>query len=427
MAASRGYMLLVLTALSAMNQLDRQLVNILIEPIRAEFALSDVEIGLLSGLAFAVVYGLLSVPAALYAVHHNRRNVLAGSAAVWGSMTVLCGFAQSYVHLLIARLGVGIGEAGGMPPSHAMISDRYAPGERAAAMATWACGVNVGIFLAFLGGGLIGEYYGWRLAFLWAGGLTLLLAVVLQLTVSEPSRTGESRGGAVESTSLLPEVLRAMGTDPVLRHVLVGATLAATVGYSFLAWLSSFLVRSHGLGLADAGLYIAVVAGLIGAFGTWLGGRLTERMQQRDVRWALWLTATVQLGIAPFTLGALMATSTELALTLLAVQGAFGAVFVGPSVAIFHNRVTAAARPVASALFLLVVNCTGLALGPLGVGALSQYAFAGEGADSLRYALIAVAILAVWAAVHYFIAGSRLSRLSEYLPPEATDAPRASR
>jgi len=402
-------MLLVLTALSAMNQLDRQLVNILIEPIRAEFALSDVEIGLLSGLAFAVIYGLLSVPAAFYAVHHNRRNLLALSATVWGSMTALCGFAQSYTHLLIARLGVGIGEAGGMPPSHAMISDRYAPDERAAAMATWACGVNVGIFLAFLGGGLIGEFYGWRPAFLWAGGLTILLAVVLQLTISEPPRADVGGGPPPQSAALLAGVLRAVATDPVLRHVLVGATLAATVGYSFLAWLSSFLVRSHGLGLADAGLYIAVVAGLIGALGTWLGGCLTERLQRRDGRWALWLTAAVLLAMAPFTIGALIATSTGVALTLFAMQGAFGAVFVGPSVAILHNRVTAAARPVASAVFLLVVNCIGLALGPLGIGALSQHVFSAEGTESLRYALIAVELLAVWAAVHYFIAGSRLS------------------
>jgi MFS family permease len=402
-------MLLVLTALSAMNQLDRQLVNILIEPIRAEYSLSDIQIGLLSGLAFAAIYGVLSIPAALYAVRHNRRNLLALSAAVWGGMTVMCGLVQSYSQLLVARLGVGIGEAGGMPPSHAMISDRYGPNERAAAMATWASGVNIGIFLAFLCGGLIGELYGWRVAFFWAGGLTVALAIVVQLTVREPERTTDIAGSSAQPTvRLLSNLLRAIGGDPVLRHVIVGATLASVVGYSFLTWLSSFLVRSHGFGIGEAGMYIAVVVGALGAGGTWLGGHLTERLQRRDIRWALWLTAVAMAGIAPFTLAALLAAPTWIALTLFAVQGTFGAVFIGPSIAILHNRVPDEARPVASAVFLLVVNCVGLACGPLGVGALSQYVFAAYGTDSLRYALATIEILAVLSSVHYFVAGVRL-------------------
>mgnify|MGYP002376804454 CR=1 FL=1 len=409
MSASRGYMLAVLTALSALNQLDRQLVNILIEPIRREFDLTDVQIGLLSGLAFAAIYGVLSIPAALYAVHHNRKNLLALSATVWGGMTVICGLAQSYGQLLAARLGVGIGEAGGMPPSHAMISERYASHERAAALATWAAGVNIGIFLAFFGGGLIGQYYGWRTAFFSAGILTVALAVILQLTVKEPERTGDSRGGTPGSSrSMLAAVLRTFRTDRVLVHVVVGATLASTVGYSFLTWLPSFLIRSHGLGIAEAGIYIAITGGALGAIGTWLGGFVTERLQRRDVRWALWLTAATLVIVVPFAIFAFLTRSTWLALTLFAVHAALGAVFIGPSLAILHNRVEAALRPVTSAVFLLVVNCVGLALGPLGVGALSQYAFSDQGADSLRYALVAAELLALWASAHYFMSGARL-------------------
>lgn len=420
MTTFRSYMLALLTALSAMNQLDRQLVNILIEPIRREFGLSDVEIGLLSGLAFAVVYGMLSIPAALYAVNHDRKGLLAVSVAVWGGMTALCGLAQSYTQLLLARLGVGIGEAGGMPPSHAMISDCYAPHERAQAMGTWAAGVNIGIFFAFLGGGLIGHYYGWRTAFLWAGGITVLLAVVVQLTVQEPERRGDAADAAsAPSAPLLPALLRQMSADPVIRHVFIGATLACIVGYSLLTWLPSFLIRSHDLGVADAGIYIAVVAGILGAAGTWLGGYLTKRLQRRDIRWALWVTAAALIGIVPFALGAFLTRSTAIALILFAVHAALGAVFIGPSLAMLHNRVTAASRPVASAVFLLVTNCVGLACGPLGVGALSQYVFAAQGGDSLRYALVAVELVALWAAAHYFVAGSYLTQLARSSPATA--------
>lgn len=426
MAASRGYMLAVLTALSALNQLDRQLVNILIEPIRREFDLTDVQIGLLSGLAFAAIYGVLSIPAALYAVRRGRRDLLALSAAVWGAMTVLCGLAQSYAQLLAARLGVGIGEAGGMPPAHAMISERYDPQERATAMAAWASGVNLGIFLAFLGGGLIGQHYGWRTAFFCAGALTVALAILLRLTVGEPARAGGGlEGSPVSSRAMLVALFDTLRADRILIHVVVGATLAATVGYSFLTWLPSFLIRSHGLGIAETGIYIALTAGALGAAGTWLGGFATERLQRRDARWALWLTAATLAIIVPFAISAFLARSTGLALALFAVHAALGAVFVGPSLAVLHNRVEAALRPVASAVFLLVVNCVGLACGPLGVGVLSQYAFAGEGDDSLRYALLAVELLVLWASAHYAVAGARL--VADAAPPMASPcaSPRA--
>lgn len=402
-------MLAVLTALSALNQLDRQLVNILIEPIRREFDLTDVQIGLLSGLAFAAIYGVLSIPAALYAVRHNRKNLLAFSAAVWGGMTLMCGFAQSYAHLVVARLGVGVGEAGGMPPSHAMISERYAPDERASAMATWASGVNVGIFLAFFGGGLIGQYAGWRSAFFCAGVLTVVLAVVLQFTVREPERTGhDTHTSLVSSRLMLAAVLRTLLADKVLFHVVIGATLASTVGYSFLAWLPSFLIRSHGLSVAEAGIYVAITGGALGAIGTWLGGYVTEHLQRRDVRWALWLTAATLVIVVPFAIGAFLTRSTSPALILFSVHAALGAVFVGPSLAVLHNRVEPIMRPIASAIFLLVVNCVGLACGPLGVGALSQYVFSGDGSNSLRHALILAELLALWAAAHYVISGARL-------------------
>jgi MFS family permease len=156
-AKSRAYCLVVLTGVAALNQLDRQLMSILLEPVRREFALSDIQLGLLSGLAFAALYTTLSIPAAVWAVNHSRRNLITAAAVVWGAMTALCGAAHSFAQLFLARLGVGVGEAGGIPPSHAMISDLYRPGERATAMAIWASGSNIGILLAFMFGGMVAQ------------------------------------------------------------------------------------------------------------------------------------------------------------------------------------------------------------------------------------------------------------------------------
>jgi predicted MFS family arabinose efflux permease len=406
-SASRRYVLLVLTALSAMNQLDRQLMNVLVEPISREFLLSDVQIGLLAGMAFAAIYTVLSIPAAIHAVRHNRRNLLAVSAVLWGTMTLLCGCVQSSWQLFLARFGVGIGEAGGMPPSHAMISELYPPAERASAMSIWSAGINAGIFLAFLIGGLIGQFYGWRMAFFAAGGLTLALAMLLRLTVPEPPRVSDA-AAAQTSAALLTATLRSMAKDTVLRHVFIGATLASIVGYGSLTWLTSFLVRSHDMNIASAGAYLALVVGAGGAVGTWLGGAATDRLRRRDIRWALWLVAVVLLASKPFNFAFLLAGPTVLALALYVLPGVAGAVFIGPSLAMLHNRVASELRPIASAVFLLVVNFIGLGVGPLMIGAMSQYGFAGFGTDALRYSLVASQFVAIWAAFHYYIAGARL-------------------
>ena len=181
----RRYVLFVLAALSAFNFLDQQLMSILLEPVRHEFHLTDIELGLLSGLAFAALYTVLSVPAGVWAASHSRRNLIAAAAALWGAMTIACGFVPSFPQLVLARLGVGVGEAGGLPPSQAWVSDLYKPGERATALATLAAAVNAGVFLAFLVGGYVGQRYGWRIAFVVAGLPPLMLALLLRFTVRE--------------------------------------------------------------------------------------------------------------------------------------------------------------------------------------------------------------------------------------------------
>jgi MFS family permease len=404
----RPYLLSILTALSAFNFLDQQLMSILLEPVRHEFRLTDIELGLLSGVAFAALYTMLSIPAGLWAVNHSRRNLITLAALIWGLMTAACGFAQSFAQLIFFRIGVGIGEAGGLPPSQAWVSDLYKPGERATALAILAAGVNIGAFFAFLVGGSVGHRYGWRIAFVLAGMPPLLLALLLRVTVKEQWVSTAAMARDSGSLYMLGTTLRQMWTDLVLRQILLAAILAMTVGYGAIAWLPSYLVRSHHLNIAQAGAYLAVVIGLGGAVGSWLGGHISDRLRAVDVRWSLWFVAIVFVIARPFAMAFYWVDDTTFALALFVLPAAVGAIHIGPSVAVLHERVDAPLRPLASAVFLMVLTLVGMGAGPLAVGAMSDLVFAHYGEDSLRYALFVWQLVGLWAAVHFYFAGDKL-------------------
>jgi predicted MFS family arabinose efflux permease len=399
-----------LAVLSACNQFDRQLTSVLLEPIRHDFVLSDIELGLLSGLAFAVLYAVLSLPAAIWAVRTNRRNLIVATAAVWGTMTALFGLSQSYWTLLASRLGVGLGEAGAMPASHAVISDLYGPHERGGALATWSAGVNIGIFLAFLLGGAVGQMLGWRIVFLGAGLVTIVMAAVAA-TIAEPVRALDvesERWRKSASRALIAETARRMVGDVPVRHILIGSALTAVVGYGDIAWAASFFVRVHGLSLAAAGLYLAIVVGLFGALGTLLGGRLVDRLQRRHAAWGFGAIAAAYLIVKPFGLICYLGADKSVALAVYVAPALVGTLFVGPALATAHNRIAPTLRPATSALFLMIVNLIGLGIGPALVGVMSQLVFAPWGAYSVGYAMAAMQLIGLWGCIHFFVAGRRL-------------------
>ena len=412
------YVLIVLTALNAFNHLDRQLMSILLEPIRREFALSDIQLGLLSGPAFAIVYTLLGFPAAIWAAHRCKVNLIAGTAVIWGTATAACGLAQSFGQLLLGRLGVGIGEAGVTPAAQTLVSNLYETSKRATAMSVFTAGINAGVFFAFLIGGVVGQAYGWRSAFVATGVATVLFGCFFRLIAREATEVGgqaKRSASTGQSAAMIGDTLRHIWADPALLHVCVGATLTSTVGYGVLAWLPSFLVRAHGLDIAKAGLFLAVVLGVGGAVGTWIGGVMSDRLRARDIRWSLWFVALVFLAAKPLSIGSYLIDNTSFALALLVLPGMAGAIFLGPSVATLHNRVPAALRPVASAVFLFFVNLVGLGLGPLLVGVISEHFFSSGGTHSIGYALIVMQILGAWGVVHYYVAGQRLAPSSTKL------------
>lgn len=405
----RGYVPALLAALAAFSFLDQQVMAIVLEPVRREFELSDIQLGLLSGLAFAALYTTLSIPAGVWAVTHGRVNLVVVAASTWGAFTVACGLSQSFAQLLLARIGVGIGEAGGMPSSQAMVSDLYEPAERGAALAILAAGVNVGVFLAFLVGGYVAHRHGWRAAFVIVGIPPIVLAVLLRLTVREPPRRPSALAKSRRSSLALVSVtLRAIWSDRVLRHLCFASTLTMAVGYGALPWIPSYLVRSHGLDIATIGAYLAALIGVGGALGTYLGGRLSDTLGRRDARWSLWVVCLAFVIARPFAMAFYAVDDTALALTLFALPALVGAVHMGPSFAVLHGRVDPDLRPISSAVLLLILNFIGLGLGPLIVGALSQWAFAAYGESSLRYALVTIQLVGIWGAMHYYVAGRGL-------------------
>ena len=402
----RYYALGLLTLTYAFNFVDRQILAILQEPIKAELGLSDSQLGLLTGFAFAVFYVVCGIPIARWADRGVRRSIIALAISVWSVMTGLCGLAQNYVHLLLARIGVGVGEAGGSPPAHSMISDIFPPSERATALSTYSVGINIGIMAGFLMGGWLNEFFGWRVAFFAVCVPGLILALVLRLTLAEPGR-GHSEGvAASEPGGTAPsfaEVVYKLWSLRTFRHLAFASALVATANYAQINWMPSYLIRTHGMSTGEIGTWLAVLAGVFGGVGTFLGGYLSDRFGTRDLRWYAWVPAIAYAVCIPLVAATFLADSGTVALLFHALPAAIGSIFVGPVVAVTHGMVPNRMRALASAIYFLVLNLIGMGLGPLVVGVLSDVMEPVYGVDSLRYALLFLApIMFTWGAVHFF-------------------------
>ncbi|MGE0822680.1 MAG: spinster family MFS transporter [Candidatus Binatia bacterium] len=405
----RRYAMLVLVLVFTSSHIDRQILAILLEPIKQELQLSDTQLGFLSGVAFAIFYATLGIPMAMWADRGNRRNLITFALALWSGMTALCGLATNFWQLALARIGVGVGEAGSNPPSHSMISDMYPPSERAGAMGTFSLGINFGLMAGFLVGGWVNQWYGWRMAFYTVGLPGLLLAVVVRYTLREPPRGyAEGLQSTPHEAPSLKAVVRHMASTPSLRHLAAGATLASFVGYGVVLWLPAFLVRSHGLQSGQIGTALAFLFGVIGGISTYAGGQLADYLGKRDVRWNVWIIALAIVIALPFTVAAYLATDIRTATLYGIIPALMGGVYLGPSFALNQGLVPVRMRSVASAILLFIVNIIGLGLGPQTVGVISDLLKEAYGTDSLRYALICLSGVNLWTAIHYVFAARSL-------------------
>jgi MFS family permease len=283
------YTLGVLFVVYVFNFIDRSILGILNQAIKDDLGFSDTQMGFLGGIAFAIFYSILGVPIARLADRSVRRNVLAVSLTVWSVMTAVCGFAGSFMQLMLGRIGVAVGEAGGSPPSHSMISDMFPPSSRATALAIYALGIPVGNMIGNLAGGWINEAFDWRTAFIVVGLPGLVLAVIVVLTVKEPVR-GASEVTLRDDQEVPPVsvVFRYLWSLKSFRYMSLAGAMHAFVGYGVGYWLPAFFIRSHGLGTAEIGRWVFFL-GFAGMAGTFLGGYFADRLARRDLRWYVWL------------------------------------------------------------------------------------------------------------------------------------------
>jgi predicted MFS family arabinose efflux permease len=395
--------LLVLVYIS--NYADRILLGILLPAIKAEFGLTDTELGFLHGTAFAIFYATLGVPIAIYADRGNRKLVIVAATAMWSAMTALCGLAQTYWQLVGARIGVGVGEAGSNPPSHSIISDLFTLKYRGTALAIFSQGVSLGIVVGLYGGAQIAEAYGWRVAFYALGLPGLLIALLVLFTLVEPRRGASDGHSFTGDPPSLLTTLRFIAAQPSLVHILIGATLATLVGYSGVLWWPSFIMRSHGLSPADMSAFLSLVFGLGSGFGIFLGGYLSDYFGRRDVKLMPRVVSIAIIAGFPFGLALYLVDESALVFLLIGIPAAAGGMYLGPSIAMVQSLVAVRMRTVASALFLFIINLIGMGLGSLMIGGLSDGLKPTYGDDALRYALLAITVFNLWAVFHYWRAG----------------------
>ncbi len=407
-ASYRRYVLAVLTVVYVFNFIDRQILVILQESIKAEMGLSDAQIGMLSGFVFAIFYVSIGIPIARWADVGNRRNIIAMAITVWSGMTALAGFAQNYTQLLLARIGVGVGEAGCSPPAHSMISDYYPAEQRGTAISIYSAGIGVGIAFGFLFGGWINEFFGWRVAFLLVGVPGILIGILLYLTVREPARE-ITVGQPPDGQPGFADTLYTLWSLRSFRYYSLGMGLMAFVAYGVGNFLPSFLIRSHGFSSGETGTIMAFVAGLGNSISVFLGGYFADRLGRRDKRWYLWVAGIPGLLAVPFLLACLYVDDPRLSVAWMFAHVLMISASLGPVIAISHSLVPQNMRAMTSAILFLVLNLVGLGAGPVAVGLISDALTSSLGQEALRYAL-AIASLTGVIAAGLFLFSSRYLR-----------------
>lgn len=399
----KTYILLILTGVYTFNFVDRYLLSILQESIKADLGLSDTQLGLMTGLAFAIFYVTMGLPIARYADSHNRRNVIAVSLSVWSVMTAISGFAANFWQLLLARIGVGVGEAGGTPPAHSIISDYFEIDKRARAFAIYSMGIYFGIFVGNLLGGWLDELYGWRMAFILIGIPGVLFALLVRFTVKEPERgrTDVNKETATQKLST-KQVFKILLKKRTFVLIALASGFQTFSNYGVGNWHPPFLSRLHGMEAGEIGTTLAITAGLGGALGTFLGGYFADKWSKKDKRWYIWVPALMcVINIIP-ALGVFFLEDTKIVIALIGVTSILAATFIAPVLAATQSLVGSNMRAITSAVLYFVMNLIGLGLGPFAVGYLSDILAPSMGIESLRYALLITLVSVVIAIVLYW-------------------------
>lgn len=409
----RFFVLAMLILVYTFNFIDRQIIGILAGPIKMELGLSDTQLGLMGGLAFALFYTALGIPIAWVADRTSRTWIMTIALTLWSGFTALCGMVTSFWQLFLCRLGVGVGEAGGVAPSYSLISDYFPPRERARALGVYSFGIPVGSALGIFLGGWIATRVDWRMAFIVVGGIGVALAPLFRLTVREPKRGGLDAAPKTAADARQPgfgEALAVLGRKPSFWALSFGAASCSIMGYGLFFWLPSFFQRTYGMSLMEASVFFGSIVLIGGIIGIWVGAWLGDKAGPSDPGAYARIPAIAFVLAAPCYAAGVMSAWLPLTFVLFLVPQALGLTWLGPIVTAVQHLVAPNMRTTASAIFLFINNLIGIGFGTLFLGALSDILNARFGEESLRYAILTGLLFYLVSAALFWFASRRLAQ-----------------
>ncbi len=400
----RSQMLTVLAVVYAFHFVDRNIVTLLIEDIKRDMLLSDTQVGLLTGMAFAFFYSTLGIPIARWADHGNRITIISLATGLWSVMVLCTGLTATYLQLLLTRVGAAVGEAGCVPPAQSLIADYYDRKDRARAMSLYMLGGQASILLGTAAAGWLNQLYGWRVAFLVLGAPGLLLAVLVRLCLDEPRlklrAVGLDEPTAVAQREGYFTVFKLLWRLRAYRHLTAGFTIFYLFGFGVGQWVPPFLIRTYGIDTAELGSWYGLIWGVGGIIGVYAGGYLVSRYIADDEPLQLTIMSTLLALFIPLYLGIYLTHSTSVVFSLMIVGALFYTAMIGPLYALIQQVVPANMRAMAIAVALLLSNLIGMGIGPVAVGAMSDFLAPELGTESLRMALVIWTPGYLWAVFH---------------------------
>jgi MFS family permease len=407
----RNYLLAVLLVILAFNYVDRLALGLVLQDIKVDLSLSDSQLGVLSGIAFALFYSVMGIPIARWADSGNRAIIISVTTALWSVGVVMCGMAGTFLQLLLVRVGVAVGEAGCVPPAHSLIADYFTRAERPRATAIYMLGGSLSVVIGYFGAGWLNQFYGWRMTFILLGLPGFALAALALLTLKEP-RQSETRRKLTGSSVVVPtlsEVFVTLWTNATFRHLLSSFSVIAFFGYGILQWQPAFLIRSYGLHTGELGTWLTLIQGLGALVGTFIGGELATRGAAKNERLQLKAMAMVYSIFAVVSASMYLTRSRYLTFGLMAIAAAGSASITGPLFATVQTLVPERMRAVSIALIFFFSNLIGMGLGPWVAGALSDALRPEFGEESLRYSLLCLCPGYLWVVWHLWRASKTVT------------------
>jgi MFS transporter, Spinster family, sphingosine-1-phosphate transporter len=400
------YVLGVLTAVYALNQIDQGLISLLLQPIQSDLHLTDTQLGFLTGIAFGLFYAVLGVPIARWSDYKNRVVIASAAIGLWGLTVMSCVLVRGYVQLIFARIAAGIGESGCMPATYSLVGDYFpAPKDRTRAMTIYMLAGPLAILVSFIAGGWLNEHVGWRLTFFFMGLPGLLMAAIVITSVKEPRTRGADTNPTERQMPSMTQVLRTLWRQHSSRHLSIAIVLLFTMGLGLSPWQAAFMMRNHGMQTAELGVWLGLIFGLGGLAGVGLGGYVAVRWLAGDERAQMRASAIMVAAMLPSMALFLLLPSKHYALLALILPTMVCNFFFGPAFALLQRLVVDEMRATTVAVVMLLVNLIGMGVGPQVVGFLSDLFKPSFGVDGLRYAMLIMSLVALWSAYHFWCVG----------------------